>query len=288
MDPPNAFFPLENIDEAHLQKLCRTLWRWNWCDVCTSGQPCGSLDCDWKRWKRLEPFFEFYKACTASYVPDLMIGTFPALSIHEDLLNIIQLLQHKRASSRETLIGEYFLTRGEDSRPDESDMHRAFNLAFKVMTMVTCSGESQPADLFDTGSEPVEWRNGASLSQFFESIFPIRDHPTLNDKDESGIDIKSQLKAVRLQSIAGLKFCGTDNLRDHLRLNHETGIVELYHHTSVLKEHLKMGGPKEGDMTKTEKLQRSVLLSSSDSLLEEQPDLTYPLALFPDSWLSKL
>lgn len=136
---------------------------------------------------------------------------------------------------------EYVSLIGEDLQPEESDMHRAFNLAFKVVTMVTCSGENQPADLFDAGSEPAEWRDGDSLAQFFDSAFPVRDHPTLNEKDEAGVDIKAQLRAVQLQNIAGLKFRGTDNLRDHLRMNQETGIVELYHHTSVLKEHLYMG-----------------------------------------------
>lgn len=127
----------------------------------------------------MKPFFHFYKACTASYVPELLVGNYPAFKGHEDLVNIIRLLQDKRAISRETLMEEYFSSLGEDSQPEESDMHRAFNLAFRVMTMVTCSGENQPADLFDTGSEPAEWRNGDSLVQFFQSAFPIRDHPTL-------------------------------------------------------------------------------------------------------------
>lgn len=153
---------------------------------------------------------------------------------------------------------EYFSLRGEDSQPEETDMHRAFNLALKVITMVTCSGENQPGDLFDAGSEPAEWRNSDTLSQFIESAFPIRDHPTLNENDVAGIDIKSQLKAVRLQNIAGLKFRGTDNLRDHLRMNQETGVVELYHHTSVLKEHLNMKGLDDNDLAVKVNTHRSV------------------------------
>lgn len=173
-------------------------------------------------------------------------------------MNIVRLLQDNHANSRESLMEEYFSLLGEASQPEESDMHRAFNLAFKVMTMVTCSGENQPADLFDAGSEPVEWRNSDSLSQFFESAFPIRDHPTLNEKDEAGIDIKSQLRATQLQNIAGLKFRGTDNLRDHLRMNQETGVVELYHHTSVLKEYLNMKCSDPNDPASTRDISRSV------------------------------
>lgn len=260
MDTPNALFPLENINDAHLQKLCESLWRWNRCDICTSGRSCGSTSCPWKRWKRLKPFFQFYKACTASYVPELLIGNSPALKCHEDLFSVISLLKSKPTSPREALMEEYFSLRGDGSQPEESDMHRAFNLAFKIMTMVTCSGESQPADLFDGGSEPVEWRNEDSLAQFLESAFPIRDHPTLNEKDETEIDIKSQLKASQLQNIAGLKFRGTDNLGDHLRMNQETGVVELYHHTSVLKEHLYLGHSEENGLAVPDNTSRSVLI----------------------------
>lgn len=258
MDPPIALFPLENVNESQLQKLCQTLWRWEWCSVCTAGQMCGSMSCPWKRWKRLKPFFQFYKACTASYVPELLTGNHPALRVHEDLLNIIRLLQDKCTSPREIVMKEYVSLLGGNSQPEESDMHRAFNLAFKVMTMVTCSGENHPADVFDAGSEPAEWRNSLSLSHFVESAFPIRDHPNLNDKDEAGVDIKSQLRATQLQNIAGLKFRGTDNLKDHLRMNQETGVVELYHHTSVLKEHLSRKCHDSHDPASTGNIPRSV------------------------------
>ncbi|KAG6368782.1 hypothetical protein INS49_002996 [Diaporthe citri] len=139
------------------------------------------------------------------------------------------------------------------------------------MTMVTCSGENQPADLFDAESEPAEWRNSDSLSQFFESAFQIRDHPTLNEKEnEAGIDIKSQLRATQLQNVAGLKFRGTDNLKDHLRMNQETGVVELYHHTSVLKECLNMQGPDPNDPAPTGNISsiipRQLALETLDSL----------------------
>lgn len=228
------------------------------------------MSCPWKRWKRLKPFFQFYRACTASYVPELLIGNHPALRGHEDLLNIIRLLQDKCETPREIVMEEYFSLLGENSPPEESDMHRAFNLAFKVMTMVTCSGENHPADVFDAGSEPAEWRNSDSLSQFFESAFPIRDHPTLNEKDEAGIDIKSQLKAVQLQNIAGLKFRGTDNLRDHLRMNQETGVIDLYHHTSVLKEYLNMKGSDPNNSVSkgniSSAIPRQLALETLDSL----------------------
>ena len=88
-------------------------------------------------------------------------------------------------------------------------------------------------------SEPAEWCNSGSLSQFFEATFLIRDHPMLNEKDEAGIDIKSQVKAIPPQNVAGVEFRGTDNLKDHLWMNQEARTVLLYHHNSTLKEYLK-------------------------------------------------
>lgn len=164
---------------------------------------------------------------------------------------------------------EYVSLLGEGSRPEESDLHRAFNLAFKVMTMVSISGENKSTDHSDATSEPTEWRNGDSLAQFFESAFPIRPHPTLNEKDETEIDIKSQLNVIQLQS-AGLKFRGTDNLRDHLRINQETGFVELYQHTSVLKQDVSVENLGVGGLQSTEFIHRSVTFPYHISLLDGQ------------------
>lgn len=72
---------------------------------------------------------------------------------------------------------EYLSSLGDDSRPEESDIHRAFDLAFEVMTMVACSGENQPSDLFGDGSKPVKWRNRDSFTQLFESAFPYPPSP---------------------------------------------------------------------------------------------------------------
>lgn len=131
-----SLFPLESVSEAQLQRLCQTLWRWDWCDICTSGQSCGSTSCPWRRWKRLSPLFLLYKGCTASYVPELLIDTHPVLSGHEDLLRIIQLLQDKRATPRGSLMEEYTSSFGDNVRPEESDMHRAFNIAFKTKQLI--------------------------------------------------------------------------------------------------------------------------------------------------------
>lgn len=66
------------------------------------------------------------------------------------------------------------------------------------------------------------------------------------------IDIKSELSAIKLKRIAGLKIQGTTEFRDHLRLDQRTGILEIYHLTSVIREQLRssvLEGPSEAGST---------------------------------------
>jgi hypothetical protein len=68
----------------------------------------------------------------------------------------------------------------------------------------------------------------------------MTDHPNLNDNDHLGEspDIKAALAARNLKKHAGLRFEPTDDLRNHLKLDRKRGVVEIYHHTAFLKEHL--------------------------------------------------
>ena len=152
---------------------------------------------------------------------------------HGDLFRIIQLLKENSEVPRSDLTKQYFSNCGKDDELHITDQHRAFNLAVRVMTMINCSVESQ-----SLGSETVVWRNDKSLQEFMASTFPIREHPSLSARDLTFSDVKRLLTAKRLKEIAGLKLQGTDDLRNHLHLDQKTGILQIYHHTSVLKEHL--------------------------------------------------
>lgn len=89
------------------------------------------------------------------------------------------------------------------------------------------------------GTDPCIWRSDQSPLDFTATVFPVREHPSLNDENQASPDIKTELSAVKLKQIAGLKFEGTAELREHLKLDQKTGVVEIYHFTSVLKEHLR-------------------------------------------------
>lgn len=244
-------FPLENVTDSNIQTFCHSLWDWDFCSSCShSQQPCLDPPCPRERWSRLEPFFLYYRAITASYVPEFQLGTSGAIASHQDLADIIRCIRQNPTVPRMQLTKMHFMSRYQDkveAAPAIEDQNRTFNLAVKLMSMVNCSIEGQAGGLLESGAEPCMWRSDKSLHEFYSSVFPTRDHPTLNDWDEpSDPDIKTQLTAVRLKKIAGLKFRGTSDLRSHLKLDSKAGVVEIFHHTSVLKEHLMASRSRDG------------------------------------------
>ncbi|KAI5459333.1 hypothetical protein BGZ63DRAFT_361417 [Mariannaea sp. PMI_226] len=231
-------YPLESTTNADLQRLTQTLWDWDICDICKNGEACTTSKCSWSRSVRLKRFFDFYKSITSFYVPDLLPGSTPALRNHDDMFEIVRLLRVHPNMKRSELTEKYFSER--DKFPPVNDQHRAFNLAIQVMMMVTCSAEKQPSGLLELGIQPVQWNSDTSLIEFLSKAFPQTDTGNLYIRDDSGKirDVKSAIPARRLKKVAGLRFHGTDDLRNHLRMDVKKGIVEIYHHTSVLTEHL--------------------------------------------------
>ena len=136
-----SLFPLKSVSDSQLQKLCQVLWGWQLCNSCEIGQRCTTADCPWQRSKRLARFFEYYKEVTASYVPDLLPGSHPALRAHEDVFDIIRMLKARPDVPRSQLTDEYFSGRdGLQIRlPPLTDQNRAVSLALRIMTMVNCS-----------------------------------------------------------------------------------------------------------------------------------------------------
>jgi hypothetical protein len=115
----------------------------------------------------------------------------------------------------------------------------AVDIAVKVMAMVNCSADRQTTlGLQDT----VVWPQDVSFAQFMSDLLPVpTDHPRINDDDlEQGLDVKASLLAKKLKKHARLIFQPTDDLRAHLRLDKKSGILEVYHQTAFLKEHLRL------------------------------------------------
>jgi len=171
-------------------------------------------------------------------MPEDLAGGLYALRDHFDLFEIILLLKEKPDVSRSVLITEHFSNYGADHTPDIRDQLRAFDLAIRVLTMVNCSLENPCSIPWKLGPEPIVWRSDYSLSKFMKSNFPTKDRSSLSEKDGS-LELKRKLAAKQLKKVLGLSFRGTDDLRNHLYLDSETRSVQIYHHTSFLKEHLR-------------------------------------------------
>lgn len=234
-------FPLEKVTASQLQRLGQVLWSWPLCSECDSGKACTSDGCPPQRSKRLARFLEYYKDITRLYDPDLRPGEKAALNNHEDLLNIIQYLRMEPNIIRAKLADDLFGNQPGPLQVVAADRDRAINLAVKVMVMINCSANHQTPSLLEHGAFQIPWKNNIAFSQFILDIFPVTDHPSLNDHSaESTFDMKAGLTAKKLKKRASINFHPTDDLRRHLKLDRKNLVVEIYHHTAFLKEHLRL------------------------------------------------
>jgi hypothetical protein len=96
---------------------------------------------------------------------------------------------------------------------------------------------------------PAVWVSTKCLQDTLAEIFPPRIHPSLQAGDPHATVIKKSLTAEMLKRAARIRIARTDNLRDHLRLDSTVGVVQIFHQTSVLREHLLATKPRGGDDT---------------------------------------
>jgi hypothetical protein len=72
--------------------------------------------------------------------------------------------------------------------------------------------------------------------QFISSVFPTTEYSGLEEGAATFHQINDRVTARRLSKVARLCFVPTNELSNHLKLNQKDGTVELFHHTSFLKE----------------------------------------------------
>jgi hypothetical protein len=233
----------------------QVLWSWQLCADCRNGMRCATMDCPAQRTKRLVRFFDYYKDVTASYEPSNGPGEVRAISTHKDLFEIIRKLKSNPDMTRAQLTKEMFVRPLGRSQASLVDQDHAINLAVRVMIMVNCSAQHQPSELLEYGIHQVRWHGDVTFSQFIEDIFPIIDYPGLSDDNgDSLLDMRLALTAKKLKKRAGLSFRPTNDLRSHLKLDRRKGVVEIYHYTAFLKEHLRMTKGEKGDLTISDSL----------------------------------
>jgi len=243
MEPRNCGLPLSGVTEEVLQNLGEVLWSWPSASPCASDRiPAVEED----RSKRLGRFFDYYKSQITSYDPDIIAGKRAALSSHEDLFRIIRILKRHPTKTRAQLLRIAFEDSTQRFSVSTNDQEDALNLAMKIMVMLNCYAEWPSSGLLENGLFQAPWRSEITLIQFVKDCFPLTDHPSLNDDNElKVVDIKSSLTGKKLKKHAGIKFRPTDDLRRHLNFDRKTAVVEVYHHTAFLKEHLRLTKDKK-------------------------------------------
>lgn len=191
------------------------------------------------------------------YVPDLA-GSMAALRNHDDLIDIVSVLKESAGKSRSAITAAHFaerdasrLSHGDDSGnealPQIADQNRVFSLAARILFMVNSSAKDHGDGLLEMRLLPVTWEDDISAATFFQEAFSVQRNLRENEAAQGLLQRHTTLRrsnrwpkltAKRLKKMAGLDLVPTDNLQNHLRIDLKCGRVEIYHHVSVLKEHL--------------------------------------------------
>jgi len=244
---------LETVTDDQKVQLAKTLWGWTPCENCL-GLRCVTRTCPSRRMARLDTFFKYYGKMTASYVPSLLPGTRPAIQSHNDITEIIKLLKDNPDKTRSQLINDHFSSPNQQTQnaPTDQDKNRAFDLAVRILVMVNSSSDLKATNRLEAGEDSAVWSEDETFTKFMETSFPkstaiAHNNPQNNPQRGQNnnatprlANIKALIRAKRLKRIANLKLEPTDDIKNHLHLNHENGTVEIYHHFSVLKEDLML------------------------------------------------
>ena len=235
------FFPLRYTADSDLQRLGQCLWGWQLCNHCSGKPTCSNAQCSWGRAKRQAAFWTRYKTLTATYVPELF-SPRPALRSHGDLLDLIQLIQCQSHSTREEIIQHHFVEQriGDAEAPATLDQHRAMDLAASILFSVDCGNTCERLNLLEEGSSSLPWRNGVSAHDFLLEAFP----KTSNSSIASGKGriewqvVTAAVSAKELRRVLELRLEATTDLRSHLLLDREKGVLKIFHCMAMLKETL--------------------------------------------------
>ncbi|TGO14321.1 hypothetical protein BTUL_0055g00710 [Botrytis tulipae] len=262
-----AIFPLRRVTTAQLQELTKTLWSWHICTDCQAGTPCTTPDCTWPRSTVLGSYFEFFKSSAYNYKYNLTSGQSPGLACFEDLLEIIKALKAYPEYTKAELLEAHFT-----DWPARGDQERALDLAAQVVMMINCSASRQSSVLMEHGTQGARWYYEDCYISFLHDIFPKTAHPSIDE-------MKDKLRATKLKKHAGLRFQATNELRNHLRLDRKAGVVEIFHQTAFLKEHLRLSKGIPSNMSAPDLIIEGVLPRAlALEVLDSIQKILFPLA----------
>jgi hypothetical protein len=135
---------------------------------------------------------------------------------------VIEALKSEPEIPRSELTAKIFASTSGPTGSHNVDEEKAINLAVRAMFTINCSAQHQLFHLLEHGADRLEWRGEVAFAEFISGAFPMTDYPSLNDNESPfSANMKKDLMARKLRKVAGLTFQPTDNLRNHLRLEHQ-------------------------------------------------------------------
>ncbi|RYO90999.1 hypothetical protein DL766_000467 [Monosporascus sp. MC13-8B] len=230
---------LEDINIAPLPELGQALWSWPPCARCLAWQACLSDTCPCRHGSRLQRYLQFYKAVVSDYVDGLRKSS-RALKTHGDLFRAISILRSHPDMTRSEFCRVGFPQKDGNPPFEAADLRKATALVVKVLMMVECSAPHQSSDRLEKGSFRVQWKDDIAFSKYIQDLFPVENHHILSYGDSDLLlDMKSELRAVKLKKHLGISFRATHDVRSHLYFDRQAKVLEIFHHTAFLKEQLR-------------------------------------------------
>lgn len=230
---------LSHVTEHDLVRLSQILWSWEYCDDCKQGSGCVGQSCPaYRKRPRLRRYFTYYKQTCWCWDPQSQSDAGHFLCSQNGLLDCLQFLRSNPQLSRNKLIEHFQVGR---TAATKAEIELALDLATTVMFML---GRHIPShndlDLVERGLFQQPWRGSQKLSDFINGNFFSNSTTGWSPQEGDGKYSKKRWKATKLVKHAGLTLKATDDLRRHLRLDRAAGILEIFHHTAFLKEHLRL------------------------------------------------
>ncbi|KAK4222712.1 hypothetical protein QBC38DRAFT_489164, partial [Podospora fimiseda] len=234
---------LPPISTTQIQQLLSVLWELPLCQQCLGSSAlmdhdgCTSDECPDSTYQtRFRNFIAYYKRLCASYEPMAMAGN-QALRTHDDISNIItQLGLHPDKPKAE--IQRLVFPKSTD--PD--DESNALNLAVSVSMMLNCGSQEFSSILLEDGCNRIVWRQGTTLTEYMKLVLPRRE--ALSPQryaQQAFLDPSCPLVMTKeMKRQAGTRFCGTDDITNHLHNDAIYNVLFVFQRTTVLKEHLRL------------------------------------------------
>ncbi|KAI0122973.1 hypothetical protein BJ170DRAFT_736861 [Xylariales sp. AK1849] len=262
-------------DRKQLSKLTEANWDWKPCEDCISIRVCTIDGCPGRRYNQFGRYLQF---CRAVIQPIQNSTTAHSLGEHIYVLNVIKAIRLNPDATREEL--EKLVSRLQGSVSITPVFPPTLvNNAVRIMTMINCASDKFPGRL-EKAESRMPWGSKTSITEYLEHVFTMTTHPILSDPTTAHyLEFKEDMKATSLKKRLGITFRGTSDIRDHLRFDRRSNILEVYHHAAFLKEQLRLTKTAARELTVTDGLKlgalpRQLVLETLDSL----ESILFPLA----------